>query len=152
SSGVLAAFEKTLSSAIALTFFIPLLIGSGGNTGSQAATLMIRSLSVGELHPKDWLKALLKEISVGACLAITLGIFSSAVGLLRGGWRVGLIVGLSMAVIVCITNILGTILPFILSKFKIDPAVASGPLVASVSDIIGLSIYLTIATIVLGKI
>jgi magnesium transporter len=152
SSGVIAAFEETLSSAIALTFFIPLLIGSGGNAGAQSATLMIRAVSLGEIKPKDWFKTAGKEMVVGASLAVALGIFSSMMGFFRGGVEIGLIVGLSMATIIIATNLLGALLPFALVKLKIDPAVASGPLVSSVSDIIGLTIYFSIASVILTSI
>lgn len=150
SSGVIAAFEETLASAIALAFFIPLLIGSGGNAGAQAATLMIRAISVGEVRARDWLKTTGKEMIVGVSLAIALGVFSSLMGFFRGGPEVGLIVGIAMALIIIITNLLGTLLPFILNRLRIDPAVASGPLVTSVADIIGLTIYFSTAAIVLG--
>ncbi len=151
SAGVIAAFEETLSSAIALAFFIPLLIGSGGNAGAQAATLMIRAISLGEVTAKDWIKMSGKEMLVGSTLAIALGAFSSLMGLFKGGVEIGLVVGLSMAAIIIITNLLGTLLPFVLTKLKIDPAVASGPLVTSVADIIGLSVYFTIANVILSQ-
>lgn len=149
SSGVIAAFENTLASVIALAFFIPLLIGSGGNAGAQAATLMIRAISVGEIRARDWFKITGKEMLVGVSLATALGLFSSLMGLFRGGYQVGLIVGLSMATIIIVTNLLGTLLPFVLNKFRIDPAVASGPLVTSVADVIGLTIYFSIATVII---
>lgn len=149
SSGVIAAFEETLASAIALAFFIPLLIGSGGNAGAQAATLMIRAISVGEVRARDWLRTTGKEMVVGVSLALALGVFSSLMGFFRGGPEVGLIVGLSMAIIIVITNLLGTLLPFVLNKFNIDPAVASGPLVTSVADVVGLTIYFSTAAVIL---
>ncbi len=152
SSGVIAAFEETLSSAIALAFFIPLLIGSGGNAGAQSATLMIRAMSLGEIKANDWFKTSGKEMLVGASLALALGAFSSIMGFFRGGFEIGLIIGLSMAAIIVVTNLLGTLLPFGLTRFRIDPAVASGPLVTSVADVIGLIIYFSIASAILGNV
>jgi len=149
SSGVMAAFEKTLTSAIALAFFIPLLIDSGGNAGAQSATLMIRALSTGDLKISHWLKVVAKESLVGIFLALSLGIVSAALGMFRGGPVIGIIVGLSMASIIVVTNIVGGILPFILVKLKVDPAVASGPLVTSIADVCGLLIYFSIATMIL---
>jgi magnesium transporter len=151
SSGVMAAYEKTLASAIALAFFVPLLIGSGGNAGSQSATLMIRSISIGDIKMSNWFRVFLKEIAVGLVLAVSLGLVSAALGMFNGGPVIGLIVGLSMAVIVIVTNIIGSLLPFILLKLKIDPAMASGPLVTSVADVFGLVIYFSIATFILGS-
>lgn len=149
SSGVIAAFEDVLAQTIALSFFIPLLIGAGGNTGSQSATMMIRAISTGEIEIADWLRALLKELSIGLALGASLGLLGMALGVIRGGYEVGLIVALSMLVMLIITNLLGMALPFILIKLKMDPASASGPLVASVSDAIGLLVYFSIATLIL---
>ncbi|MDZ7744784.1 MAG: magnesium transporter [Candidatus Saccharibacteria bacterium] len=151
SSGVIAAYEETLAAALALAFFIPLLIDSGGNAGAQSATLMIRAISTGEVRLSQWFKTIYKEMAVGISLAIVLGIASAGVGMIRGGPVIGLIVGLSMAVIVVLTNLLGSLLPFLLSRLKIDPAVASGPLITSVADVMGLVIYFSIATALLGQ-
>ncbi|CAN5602870.1 magnesium transporter [soil metagenome] len=152
SSGVIAAYEETLASAIALAFFIPLLIDSGGNAGAQSATLMIRAISVGEVRLSNWLRTVSKEMAVGISLAVALGVAGAVVGLIRGGAIIGLIVGLSMAIIIVITNLLGSVLPFVLMRLKVDPAVASGPLITSVADVMGLLIYFTIATSILGQV
>lgn len=151
SGGVIAAYEETLAAAITLAFFMPLLIATGGNTGSQSATLMIRAISIGELRLSHWFKAVSKELFVGLGLAVLLGAVSATLGIWRGGPEVGLIVGLSMASIVIIANLFGSLLPFILIKCKIDPAVASGPLVTSVADVMGLLIYFSIAAALLGS-
>jgi magnesium transporter len=151
SSGVIAAYEETLAAAITLAFFIPLLIDSGGNAGAQSATLMIRAISVGDIKFNQWFKAISKEVMVGLTLAATLGLASALLGAFRGGAAIGLIVGLSMGIIIVVTNLLGTALPFILVKLRIDPAVASGPLITSVADVMGLFIYFTIATLILGQ-
>lgn len=149
SSGVMAAFEKTLASTIALAFFIPLLIDSGGNAGSQSATLMIRALATGDLKMRHWTRTVVREIAVGASLGLTMGIAAWALGLFRGGFHVGLIVGLSMASIVTVANLIGTALPFLLTRFGVDPAVASSPLITTVADAAGLIIYFSLARIIL---
>jgi magnesium transporter len=149
SSGVLAIFEDTLSSAIVLAFFIPLLIGSGGNIGSQSATLMIRAIATDDVKLNEWFKVILKETLMGITLGITLGILASIIGYFRGGYIIGLIVGLTMLTIILIANLIGATLPFILSKLKIDPAVASSPLITTIVDALGLIIYFTIAIIML---
>lgn len=151
SSGVIAYFEDTLAEMIALAFFIPLLIGSGGNTGAQAATLMVRAIATGNVPLSDWFKAFYKEIGVGLALATTMGFASIFLGLFRGDWTLGFIVGLSMAGIVMIANILGTLLPFLLTRLGIDPAVASSPLITTIVDAVGLFIYFGIATLFLAS-
>ncbi|HSK86320.1 MAG TPA: magnesium transporter [Rubrobacter sp.] len=149
SSSIIGAFEETLESAIALAFFIPLLIGSGGNTGSQSATLMVRAIAIGDLELRQWGRALSKELAIGISLGLALGLATAAMGTFRGGAVIGLIVGLTMVAIVLTANMLGAMLPFILTRAKLDPAAASAPLIATVMDATGLIIYFTIATVIL---
>ncbi len=151
SSGVIATFESTIISAIALVFFVPLLIDSGGNAGSQAATLMIRALATGDVKLNEWLSSLIKELLVGLLLAVAMGIFSWALGLFRSGVEIGIVVGLSMATIILFANLIGFSLPFILAKLGIDPAVASSPLITSIADAGGLFIYFSIASAILRR-
>ena len=146
SSGVIAAFEETLQAMIALAFFLPLLIDSGGNTGSQAATLIVRALSTSEVKLLDWCRILAKEFLVGLSLGLTMALASFVLGYFRGGLEVGLIVGLSMLGIVVFTNLVGTMLPFLLTRLNLDPAVASSPLITTVADASGLFLYFSIAT------
>jgi magnesium transporter len=149
SSGVISAFEHTLSSAIALAFFIPLLIDSGGNAGSQSATLMVRALATGEVKVDQWIRTVLKELGVGVALGLTMGLAGSLLGYVRGGPAIGVVVGLSMLAIIVVANIIGVAIPFLLTKFRLDPAVASSPLITSVADAAGLLIYFVIASNVL---
>jgi magnesium transporter len=146
SSGVIAAYEDTLTAAIALAFFIPLLIGSGGNTGAQSATLMVRAIATGDLNLRQWSAALLKEVMVGVLLAGTMGAFAGVLGLVRGGLGVGIVVALAMGATVLTANLLGTLLPFLLTRFRLDPAVASSPLITTVVDAAGLLLYFGIAS------
>ncbi|MBA2665222.1 MAG: magnesium transporter [Bradymonadaceae bacterium] len=147
SSGVIAAFEETLTAIIALAFFIPLLIGSGGNAGAQAATLMVRAIATDDVDLTDWLRVVGKEVGVGMLLGAAMGLTSISLGLLRGGVMIGVVVGLSMAAIILVANLIGTILPFILTRLNIDPAVASSPLITTIADATGLLIYFSIATL-----
>lgn len=149
SSGVIASFEDNLANVIALAFFIPLLIGSGGNAGAQSATLMVRAIATGDLQLDRWARALGKELLVGIALGVTLGAITYILGIFRGDVRIGLVVSLSMASIILVANCLGTVLPFALSRFKLDPAVASSPLITSTMDAIGLLIYFSIAIAIL---
>lgn len=146
SSGVIAAYEEVLAAALTLAFFLPLLIDSGGNTGSQAATLIIRALATGEIQLANWWKVLVKELAVGLSLGLTMALASALLGYFRGGAEIGFIVGLSMLFIVVITNLVGVLLPFVLTRLKVDPAVASSPLITTVADASGLLIYFTVAT------
>lgn len=149
-TGILASQAETLNSAIALAFFIPLLIGTGGNTGNQSATLMIRALATGDIRERQWLGALLREVAIGSLLGVTMGLASWLLGFFKGDARIALIVSLAMIAVVIASSLLGVILPVILQRLRIDPAVASNPLIASVMDILGLLIYFSVAQAVLS--
>ncbi len=146
SSGVIEAYEEVLHSVIALAFFLPLLIDSGGNTGSQASTLIVRALATDEVDPKQLMQIVWKELSVGLSLGVTMAVASFFLAMFRGGFDVGLIVGISMLCIVLTSNLLGVMLPFLLSKLRVDPAVASSPLITTVADVLGLLLYFVVAT------
>lgn len=146
SSGVIAAYEDVLQAAIALAFFLPLLIDSGGNTGSQAATLIIRALATDEIRLSAWTRILGRELMVGLMLGLTMAVASFLLGITRGGLEVGAIVGLSMLCIVMFTNLIGVLLPFLLTRLRMDPAVASSPLITTIADASGLFLYFTIAS------
>lgn len=150
SSSIIAAYEQALSATIALAFFIPLLLDSSGNSGSQAATMMIRALVIGEIDLKDWARTLMKELGVGVLLGLALAILATLLGLYRGGPKIGLIVGLTMISITVLSNLVGMTLPFVLSWLRCDPAVASSPLITSICDATSLIIYFFIASRVLG--
>ncbi len=147
SSGVILLFEDVLVTVLTLALFIPLLMGTGGNTGSQAATIMVRALATGDLAVRDWVSGLAKELAVGILLGVSLGLVASLVGILRGGITIAMIVGVSMTVIVVVANLIGFLLPLILTRMRLDPAAASSPLVTSIMDVIGLLIYFGIATV-----
>jgi len=146
SSGVIAAFEDTLSRAIALAFFIPLLIGSSGNAGAQSATMMVRALATGDIDPDQWRATVGKELVVGSLLGLTMGATSAVLGFIRGGTTVALIVAVTMFAVVVIGNTIGVILPFVLVRLRVDPAVASSPLIATLADATGLLVYFSVAT------
>ncbi len=146
----IAYFEETISTAIALVFFLPLLIGSGGNAGSQSATLMIRSLAVGDVKIGDWFRLLRKEVFVALLLGVVMGLAVSVIGVFRAGIDVAVVVTLAMIAVIVVGSTIGMSLPFIFTKLKLDPATASGPLVASMVDITGILIYFSIATWYLG--
>jgi len=149
-TNIISSQVETLASAIALAFFIPLLIGTGGNTGAQSSTLMIRAMATGDIRDRQWVGAVMREIGIGCLLGVTMGAASWVLGFFRGNWQIALIVSLAMFAIVCTSSILGVILPLVLQRFRVDPAVASNPLIASIMDIIGLAIYFSIAAVILN--
>ena len=151
SAGVIAHYEELVRNMIALALFMPLVIASGGNCGAQSATLMVRAIATGDLELSDWLRAVGKEILVGGLLGVAMALIAAGVGQLYGGdLKVALIVGLSMVSIVFVANAFGALLPFALSRVRVDPAAASTPLITSVMDVLGLMIYFGIAVAVLA--
>jgi len=150
SSSVIAHYKESIQLIIALAFFIPVLTGSGGNTATQAAAIVIRALAVGELDFKDWFKVVRRELLTGALLGMTLGAVLFLWGTIwQGGPRIGIVVGMSMIGIILWANLIGSILPIILTKLKLDPAVISSPFLATLLDASGLILYFSIAKIIL---
>lgn len=148
----IAYFEETIAAQVALVFFLPLLIGSGGNAGAQAATLMVRGMATGDVGVKDWGKLLGRELLVAGALGITMAIAVTPIGIMRGGEALAMVVALSMVTIVLFGSLLGMCLPFVLERFKVDPATASAPLVTTLIDASGVVIYFTIATVILSDV
>lgn len=145
----IAYFENLIESVVALVFFLPLLIDSGGNAGSQAATLMVRGLATGQVMLRDWGKMLGKEMAVASLLGATMALAVSLVGLMRGGPEIALVVALTMVFVVIIGSVVGMSLPFLLSKLRLDPASASAPLITSICDAVGVIIYFSTASAIL---
>lgn len=146
----IAYFEDTIEAVVALVFFLPLLIDSGGNAGSQAATLMVRALATGDVKIKDWLRLFSKEIVVALLIGIAMAIAVSFIGFFRAGPEVAVVVSLTMTCCVLVGSVIGMSLPFLLQKFNFDPATASAPLITSIADIAGVLMYFSIATWYLG--
>ncbi len=144
-------FTDTISKYVSLIFFLPLLIDSAGNAGAQSSTLIIRSLSIGDVKKSDWFFMFGKEILISAALGLTMGLTVSLLAIFRGGLTIALVVSLSMILVVIIGSLIGLCLPFIFVKLKKDPTTSSVPLVASICDISGTSIYLFLATVILSK-
>jgi magnesium transporter len=160
---VMGFYENEIEKAVVLALFIPLIISSGGNSGSQAATLIIRAMALQEITLKDWWTVMKKEVTTGLVLGTLLGI----IGFFRimlwheMGWFdygeywffVGLSAGISLAMIVLWGTLSGSMVPFILKKFNLDPATSSAPFVATLVDVTGLILYFSIAGMFLtGKI
>ena len=150
-TNVLKLFESTLSERVVLSFFIPLLIGTGGNAGSQTTSTIIRALSVGEIEKKDALKVLWHEVQVGVLLGLLVGIagFARAYAF-AGTLEMGLTIGLALGAIVFWSSSVGSLLPLFATLIGVDPALISGPLIHTLVDATGLFIYLSVAQGVLG--
>lgn len=153
-------FEAEIASAVVLTLFIPLVISSGGNSGSQAATLIIRAMAIKEIGLKDWWFVLKKELMSGLLLGGILGglgftriMLWQLLHIYEYGeyWPfIGLTVGLSLLGVVLWGTISGSMVPFLLKRLKLDPATSSAPMVATVVDVTGLLLYFSIAAVALS--
>jgi magnesium transporter len=144
---VLERYKDVLDAVVALVFFIPLLCASGGNAGTQASTVIIRGLATDEISMTDWLQVFYKEISIGILMGLGMGLVSCirACFIKGADIRLGLVVGSSMVFIVVLANALGALLPVVLKKMKLDPALVSGPFIASMVDICCIFSYFEIA-------
>ncbi len=149
SAGIIGHFESTLQKVIILSVFIPMLTGSGGNTGAQSATMIVRALATGDIEVEQWSKTVRKEILVGIFLGLTMGAAGFILGYIKGGAEIAFIIGITMFCIILVANLIGVALPFILTRLGMDPAVASNPLIASLVDATGLFIYFFVAVSVL---
>ena len=151
SGSVISAFEEVLGKVIALAAFIPVLIDTGGNTGTQSATLIIRAIATGELTLRRWLSVVAKESAVGILLGTALGsVLYLWSYIWKGDLRVSTVVGLAVVFIVLFANLVGSLLPILLTKLRLDPAVVSSPLITTVMDVTGLLIYFGIATAIIS--
>lgn len=146
--GIIESFQNSLSKVIALVIYMPMLMGTGGNSGSQSSTLVIRGMATGELEIKDVLKVLWKEfrisLIVGACLSLLN--YVRIIYIDHNNFKVALTVCVSMLLIVTIAKCFGAILPMVAKKIGIDPALMSGPMMASLTDMASLGTYFAMAT------
>ena len=152
-------FEHEIERAVVLALFVPLIISSGGNSGSQATSLIIRAMALGEVRLRDWWRVALRELPSGLCLGAFLGV----IGVFRillwqaVGWydygphypKVALTVGVALLGVITFGSLAGSMLPFVLRRFGFDPASASAPFVATLVDVTGLIIYFTVALVIL---
>ncbi len=153
-------YEGILIQFAVLAIFMPMLVGAGGNTGSQSAALVVRALAVHEINASDIFKVLLKEFQVAFLLGIVLGCLAFGRVLLFGGgasipagfslWNIGLAVSVALSLQVISATLIGVLLPMSASKLKLDPAVVASPALTTIVDITGLLIYFTTAKIILG--
>jgi magnesium transporter len=152
SGGIISGFEDTLGTVVALAFFMPMIAGMTGNTGTQSLAVVVRGLVFQDLDFKQVVKLIFRELWVGIIIGITCSILILIIAYVwLGNFTLGLVVGSSLLLTLIIGTLAGTIIPLILYKFKVDPAVASGPLITTVNDILSLLIYFGIATMFISK-
>lgn len=157
-ASVMANYETEVAKAIILMLFVPLIISSGGNSGSQATTLIIRAMALGEVHLKDWWRIIYREFGMG----LGLGLILAIIGFVRIiTWEalfhvygehyllIAFVVSISLIGVVMWGTIVGSMLPFILRRFNLDPASASAPFVATLVDVFGIVIYFSVAALLL---
>jgi magnesium transporter len=157
---IIHSFEETLTALLILALYMPMVADTGGNTGSQSATVVIRALALGEIRPRDALRVLIKEFQVGLLLASVLGLLSFAkvlwlshgadipesLGLLR----IGAVIALALSMQVVTATLIGAVLPLAAARLRLDPAVVASPALTTVVDITGLLIYFFTARLLLG--
>ncbi|WNZ62668.1 magnesium transporter [Myxococcus sp. MxC21-1] len=154
----MSSFEDEIATAVVLSLFVPLIISSGGNSGSQASTLIIRSLALGEMRLRDWWRVARRELLSGLVLGVVLGVVGLARILIwnsisgvygEHAFVLGITVALSVLGVVTFGTLAGSMLPLVLRKFGFDPASASAPFVATLVDVSGVLIYFTVASLLL---
>ncbi|HPJ47414.1 MAG TPA: magnesium transporter, partial [Synergistales bacterium] len=150
-SSILKYHESSIQSVVALTFFIPFLIDSGGNTGTQSSTLMIRGMTLGEIEWGNIGRVFMREAFTGLMLGAALALFGVFRAITLGtGTDVAVVVAVSLVAVVLIGNLAGVILPFAARALRFDPAIVSGPFITTVVDVVGLLVYFGIATRIMG--
>lgn len=147
---VLEVFEGTIEQVVALSLFVPLIIGTGGNTGNQAATTVTRALALGDVRPRDGLRVLGLEIRAGFTLGVVLGGVGSLASGLIYGTEIGIVIGLTLLALCTIAATVGGLMPLLAQAVRADPAVFSNPFITTFVDATGLVVYFLIARSVLG--
>ena len=155
----MAFFEDEIARAVVLALFVPLIISSGGNSGSQASTLVVRAMALGQLRLRDWWRVVRRELTAG----LALGLMLAAIGFVRVEvWHaafqmygdhhlaIAVTVASSLLGVVAFGTLAGAMLPLLLERLGLDPASASAPLVATLVDVTGIAIYFSVASVILA--
>ncbi|MCD5407433.1 MAG: magnesium transporter [Desulfotomaculum sp.] len=148
SGSIISLFENTLHAVVALAFFMPMIAGMTGNTGTQSLAIVIRGLVTHDIDRKIIIKLIWREVGVGIIIGIICSVLISITAYL---WQdniiLGLVVGVSLFITLIIGTLSGTVIPLILYRFKVDPAVASGPLITTLNDVFSLTVYFSLASL-----
>ena len=149
---VIASFEETIEAVAILAVFLPMITDMGGNVGIQSLSVSIRSIALGEVRLSDYLKATKKEVVIGLINGLALGLLFSIIALLMmGNMTLGLVAGAALTINVFIAGIVGGTLPFLIKKIGKDPAMMTGPVLTTITDITGVSVYLGLSTMFLAS-
>ncbi|MFA9455410.1 magnesium transporter [Halalkalibacter sp. AB-rgal2] len=153
SGSIISGFEATLEQVVALIFFMPMIAGMTGNTGTQSLAVVVRGIVTTNVDRKTTFKLIIRELRVGIIIGVACGVLISLIAFLWQDQNIylGLVVGASLLVTLIVGTLAGTIIPLLLYRFGVDPAVASGPLITTLNDIFSLMIYFGIATAFLHK-
>ena len=147
---VMAVFESTLAGAVALAFFVPLVIGTAGNTGAQSATTITRALAVGEIRPADLPPVVVREVTTGLLLGALLAVIAFVPIAVLVDPRIGAVVGLTLLTGCTFASLIGSALPLVAKRLGLDPAVMSIPLITALIDASGLIVYFLFAIAIMG--
>ena len=146
---VIKFYSDILQSVVALAFFIPVIIDMGGNVGTQSSTITVRALATGQLRTDELARNIWAETKVGLLIGLIVGIALSVVALIwQNNFLLGIVIGLSLCITLVVAAAIGTLLPLIFTKIKVDPAIASGPLITTIIDMGGLFIYFSIGSLI----
>ncbi|MGH1333540.1 MAG: magnesium transporter, partial [Exiguobacterium indicum] len=152
SGSIISQFEETLSQVVALAFFMPMIAGMTGNTGTQSLAVVVRGLITREVDKRVATRLILRELWVGLIIGVICGILIAIIAYVwQGSAVLGLVVGSSLVITLIFGTLAGTIIPLILHRLKIDPAIASGPLITTLNDILSLLVYFGIATAFISR-
>lgn len=146
-AGVIGRFEDTLEAVVLLAAFIPMIMDSGGNVGTQSLAVSVRGLALGTIERSSFWRMVRREFATGAMIgAVCMVLIALLIMVIHQNWMLGLIVGISIMLTLSISAVIGAVFPLLINKLKFDPAIASGPFITTINDITGLLIYFSIAT------
>jgi magnesium transporter len=153
SGSAMKAHDKVLAAIGHLSFYVPLLVSAGGNSGSQSSTLIIRGLATGDILARDWFKVFTRELAQGVSLGLTLSAFGFARAMLAGdGIRFAVLIAITVVGLVVMGCVVGGMLPILLHRLRMDPATSSTPFIATLVDALGIVMYLSLARLILADV
>jgi magnesium transporter len=150
-TSAMEAFEPVLKAITQLAYYVPLVISAGGNSGSQSATLIIRGLAVGDIESRDWSRVLVRELAQGLALGTSLALIGVARAWFGGdGGEMATLIGTTIVAIVTMGCVVGAMMPLLLHRLGLDPATSSTPFIATLVDVLGIIVYLSLSLALLS--